>query len=126
MTKIEQEWRDNLKHGDLVIYKPSGFYGTPSIRRVERVTKTQIVIKGIHGKFRKSDGVIVGDSYSFHGPSRINMPREHEVQKIRRDNMALCVMGAIKDKINDLSLDQLNQIQKVLDDAENMPSTPGK
>ena len=54
-----QEWLSNLKVGDYVLLDATrNLGGAISIRKVDRLTKTQIIVG--HTKFRRSDGRQIG------------------------------------------------------------------
>ena len=73
----EQEWLDSLKPGDRVII--SGRW-QDGISTVDRLTKTQILLKN-GSRYRKKDGGLVGaDSYNS---SQLYSPSEKRVNDIR-------------------------------------------
>lgn len=53
---MDNDWLQNVKVGDEVA--SSGNFGTPSILKVTRITKTHIVTG--QQRWRKSDGLLVG------------------------------------------------------------------
>ena len=57
-----KEWLNDLKPGDQVILGSSAHTGVDSIGKVERLTKTQIVIKGSSIRYRRIDGRRIGAS----------------------------------------------------------------
>lgn len=51
------DWLNDLKVGDKVF---AGSRFSSRLLEIERLTKTQIILKGGHGKYRKFDGYQVG------------------------------------------------------------------
>jgi len=100
----EQEWLDSLKPGDRVIV--CGRWAN-SLRTVERLTKTQIVLKG--SKFRKSDGGLVGaDSYNY---AYLRSPTEQRVNDIMHQR-ACDKIGKVAWKV--LPLETLNKVLEIV------------
>lgn len=59
-----KEWLENIKQGDEVIVASNGPGRGTAVCRVERLTRTQIIVAGL--KFRKGDGIqIGGDKYWY-------------------------------------------------------------
>lgn len=57
----EESWLKTLKKGDLVILSTRG--GFNRTLKVSRTTKTQIILEGFTGKFRISDGCLIGAAH---------------------------------------------------------------
>lgn len=62
MARGESEWLESLKVGDEVA-TGSGMYGY-SIRKVEKVTATQIVVE--KSRFDRKSGWLKGEKFSYH------------------------------------------------------------
>lgn len=77
------EWVTDLKPGDRVLVGVG--YGKFRVDYVERLTKTQIVLKNSVNKFRRKDGHRVGDT----GWARAYLaePTPDKVNAIRRENL---------------------------------------
>lgn len=105
------EWLKNLEPGDKVILES---HYSKNIETVERTTKTQIILKGIKIKFRKSSGYqIGGDIWS---KMSIHEATPKKIKKIQ-DNIE---KTKLRKKIKELfpkidSLDKLKQILKVME-----------
>ena len=65
MKEYKYNWVQELQKGDLVIVRGSGFNGFDSVGRVDRTTKTQIIVKGTLSKFKKDTGRTVGGGIYF-------------------------------------------------------------
>lgn len=68
---------ENLKVGDLVVVRGSLIVGD-ELRRVERLTKTQIVVG--NRRYRKKDGRLVGEGMWFYG--FIKPATEKDIERI--------------------------------------------
>jgi hypothetical protein len=83
------EWLQNLKAGDSVIVKQSGSYRSESVKKVDRVTATQVAIGTT--KYRRDNGREVGGSNRW-GARWLYEATPEQVQRIRdesrRDNLA--------------------------------------
>lgn len=89
------EWLNNLKAGDPVI-TCSGYYGK-SKNVVERVTATQVILAG-GGKYRKSDGRMVGgDQYSI---TYITEPTETLLVEIQKKSLCEKLRRVVWEKVN--------------------------
>lgn len=90
---------DKLQSGDLVIetrYHPLD-RKKHLVRRVDRVTKTQIIING--RRFRRDTGYLVGKlSYNRYSQPRISSPSEAELLDVRRENVRLDKICRIREK----------------------------
>lgn len=77
---MDNDWLQNVKVGDEVA--SSGNFGTPSILKVTRITKTQIVTD--RQRWRKSDGKPLGRGYTLAGLCKLSpiILREIESQKL--------------------------------------------
>lgn len=106
------DWLKNLKPGNKVIM--NNYYGE-TIAVVERTTKTQIVLKGIGVKFKKSSGYRVGgDVWSTMSINEATPERIAEVQIKKRKQFLRQKIKELFPKID--SLDKLEQIYEVMKD----------
>lgn len=64
MTK--ENWLENLKPGDEVIVSGWGVRASDSIARVERLTKTQVILEDIPTRFRVATGRSIGTTRWHH------------------------------------------------------------
>lgn len=101
---------ENIKPGDEVIC--ISYYGTRSIEKVDRVTKTQIILTN-NQKFRKNDGIRIGRQRSFY-ISRITIPTKDEKKEIQRDNVIRKALVLMHDK-EKISYDQAIKIIEILE-----------
>lgn len=101
---MNNQWLKNIKAGDTVILESGGYYGGASVEKVERLTKTQIVLKS-GGKFRRDSGNMVGgDAWSR---SQIREPTEDGLNAIRK---AVLVRKLKAFKWDELDLQTLRDI----------------
>ncbi len=106
-----KEWLESLKPGDEVCF--NGSYGKVVIRKVERLTKTQIILD-TGNKFRRDSGYCVGGS-AWHN-SNITQVTEKVKHQIK--------IGDIKYKIsmidfNKLPVNKMERILAIVNEAEN-------
>ena len=59
---MDNQWLETLKPGDTVIRSVSGMGRHSTVEVVERLTKTQIILKGISIKYRRKNGWSIGGS----------------------------------------------------------------
>ena len=113
MESIEyKDWLQSLKPGDKVaIDTITGGY---VLRKVARITKTQIVLDNSQ-KFYISSGLIVGGSF-YHKTSII--PITAEMKEIVEKSTLIYRIK--KSDINGLSIESLRQILSIID-SETMP-----
>lgn len=69
---------ENVKVGDQVIVHHIGWYAEDELREVTNVTAKRFVTGGSY--FKKKDGKMVGDSFSY-----CSIPTDEEVSKIKRE-----------------------------------------
>lgn len=107
MTKLN--FIKKLEPGDQVIVK--GTHGT-GIDHVERITKTQIILK-TGSRFRKNDGTQLGSSvWNF---SSLNEANDEAVKKILSENEhRKLVYKLSKHSWEDMTLDELRRIYAIL------------
>lgn len=108
----DREWLENLKPGDEVVAKPLSAVRANSIERVERTTKTLIVLS-TGERFRRQDG------RSLHGTawSRVYLspPTPERVGEIRRAALVSRLRGY---PWEGLPLAVLDNIRGILDQHE--------
>lgn len=79
------EWLANLRVSDPVVILSSGL-GGDFISKVERLTKTQIIVaRG--GKFRRSDGEAVGGGVGYHRSILVE-PTQEVTDRIQHNILA--------------------------------------
>ena len=106
------EWLDRLEVGDLVIL--SHRVNQYEIMKIERFTKTQIVLEGISAKFRRSDGYRVG----AHGWYSCNIieAKPEMVAEIKGKQMRKAIIKKIKDfNFSKCGTDHLERILKSME-----------
>jgi hypothetical protein len=101
---------ENVKVGDLVI---SHHRHTTSVVKVERVTPTQLVVTGGE-RFRKKDGCGIGSGGFYY--SYITIPKEGEVESIRRRDVVVTVCYSAKKMLENynISYEQALKIKEIL------------
>lgn len=101
-------WLNELKPGDEVIQRSGGWVPCRYIRKVGRVTATQVII-GTQ-RFRKSDGWEVGRS-AFTG-GRIEEANDENLKKVRAEQEDRTFRGRVgmcQSFVNDLTEEQQKQ-----------------
>lgn len=101
---------ENVKVGDLLI---SHSRITKSVVKVERVTPTQLVITGGE-RFRKKDGYGIGSGGFYY--SYITIPKEGEVEQIKKQNVVETVCYSAKKVLEsyNISYEQALKIKEIL------------
>lgn len=110
---------ESVQVGDTLIWH-GRHYSDSRVVKVDRLTKTQIVID--LSKFRKSDGYNVGDKNVW-SKARVTIPKEGEIKKIQEarlhQKLIYAVNGACQiDKLRDMTLEQLQQLNTLLEASE--------
>lgn len=108
----------NISEGDLVIYEPH--YSSREIRKVARLTNTQIVIVFKNGlgndyekKFHKKNGREVGGSEWT--PCYIRPANPEDIREIRESALRRGIVSEIRSaKLDGLSTDRLERIAAIL------------
>ncbi len=110
---FEKEDFESLKVGDLVIVNNGGWYGR-SIDRVDRLTKTQIILERSQTKFRRDSGFMVGrDSYSR---GHLSIYTEEKGQQIRHRNLVRELKYSLNDKVlAKFSYEKLKELKEMVD-----------
>lgn len=101
---------ENVKVGDLLI---SHRRSIKSVVKVERVTPTQLIVTGGE-RFRKKDGNGIGSGGFYY--SYITLPKDGEVESIRKQNVVETVCYSAKKKLEsyDISYEQALKIKEIL------------
>ena len=108
MESIEyKDWLKSLKPGDKVVIET--ITGGYVLRKVDRITKTQIVLDNCQ-KFYISSGIIVG-GYFYHKTSII--PVTAEIKEIVEKSTLIYRIK--KSDINGLSIESLKNILSIID-----------
>lgn len=110
------EWLQNLKAGDPVIVSGgSSGYKTDRIMTVERVTPTQIKVKGVTCKFRKDGGKEIRKPDRFSWYRRLLEATPEAVSKIRKSEKHSALQFDIaRIGLKKLSISQLERIVAIL------------
>lgn len=109
--------RDNLKDvkaGDTLIQHGS----SRNIVKVERTTKTQIVLVGVFTKYRKDTGWAVGDGSVWHRVT-VSFPKEGEIEEVKNEKLHARFVNSVDadtqyNVLKKMSLDQLRQLHTLL------------
>ena len=106
------KWLSGLKAGDEVIYRPSGSYGRgdgDTVSVVERVTKTQIIIKEVKEKIRRDTG---------YGPSAGRWSSRSEIRPVTKEDIERIKLiedrYTIRLRIDKATDDQVKRIAAIL------------
>jgi len=106
---IDRGWLQDLKAGDDVIV--DGRRGR-RLAKVERTTKTQIILAGTTVRFRKKDGHVIGGStWNFHHLSRVTADNLADINLEKHISAASGLLKKIADsKKAGLTLEQAQQV----------------
>ena len=102
---------ESVKAGNILIWNGRGLSDS-KIVRVERITKTQIIIDG--HRFRKADGYPVGQT-SIWNRVNVTIPKEGEVEKVREARLYVSLVNKIEGACcrNNLKQMPLSALQKL-------------
>ena len=107
----DKEWLANLKVGDTVVVQNSNYGCSDSIRKVARLTKTQIVLES-GSKFRRNDGTPVNaDSWNRRF---LYEATSEAIDKIKQERLASSFRHI---KWNELPLEVLSKISDLIGSA---------
>jgi hypothetical protein len=102
------EWLEKLKDGDVVIVTGGGGCQPDRIGVVDRLTKTQIVLKG-GARYRRTSGREVGGSTWF--STHLVEPEADRVDKIREAQERRRMVEALHNvKYNEMSMPDLRAV----------------
>ena len=107
------DWLKDVKPGDRVIVS---HHWSNAIGTVDRLTNTQIILKG-GGRYRKKDGWRVGDRSSY-GSTHLVQPTEQRIRDIKHTNAAKKLENT---KWKPYPLETLQRVLEILDEA--VPTT---
>lgn len=114
---MNEEWLEGIKANDKVIMSRGHGAGTSSVCKVDRVTKTQIVIGS--DRFRRKDGRRVGGDGWF--SVRIEECTSEAVEEIKRNALegaAKRVLFGLCDRRNHLSDEEMDWLIDAMGDFE--------
>ena len=103
-----KDWLKSLQPGDRVVIETTN--GCYFLRKVARLTKTQIVIDNFH-KFYLSGGHLVGGSLS-HNRTRIVPFTKEKNERIERMRL---INSIKKSYLSDISIESLRQILSIIE-----------
>lgn len=111
LERARKEWLDSLREGDKVVVACQGLIGSTSYQpaRVERVTKTRVVVAG---KIYNRDGYVRGQRRSWSTP-RLEPYTDAVKLKIETEQLRYEVDKIFK--IRDLDLQALREVKATLD-----------
>jgi len=99
-----------LNTGDVVILSFGGWRGGRSVEKIDRATPTQFIVRG--EKYRRETGRKCGDAYS----SSISVPKEGEIESIRRANRTAKLAQKIASvDWRGIQLEKLEQVAAILE-----------
>lgn len=108
-----QEWLESLKPGDKVAI-PVKYGDNYSIRTVDRVTNTQIVVNGC--KYRKTSGYLVSSDKFY--TERI-IPVSERVLQANKDHARKMRFKKINFNPSNFTLDQMDQLSDLVESFKN-------
>lgn len=108
---------DDVQVGDILILR---YTGGRQVVKVERLTKTQIILN-TGARYRRRDGVRVGGTSSIWNRTSVSIPKEGEVEKTEEAQMVSRLVGRVSDAtqihlLRGLTLGQLEKLNAVLID----------
>ena len=106
---------EEVQVGDTLIWN-GRHIANAQIVKVDRLTKTQIIISG-GTRFRKSDGYIADSTWHS---VNLTIPKEGEIEKIQEAQLHRNLVNRISDacqinKLRAMSLDTLQRLNEVLE-----------
>ncbi len=116
---------EDVKVGQEVIWSGGGYYQTDSIAKVERITKTMVVITSGE-RFYKKSGRAVGKSSDFALTKRISLTGKEGLNKVKNDIRRAELIEEIKTYFRNasrvkssakISLEDLEAIERILNKA---------
>lgn len=110
---MTNEWLRDIEVGDEVVFSGGGPMNKPGVDKVQRLTKTQIILEGSGTRYRRSDGRQIG-VHSWH--TRYLRPADAEkLKEIKNDQDKRIAVGYLT-KLNwkNLSLESLNSVVEVV------------
>lgn len=106
---------DNIKVGDTVIFSMGGWHSSIVIDKVTRTTPKQFEVGSY--RFWKKDGSMVGDSYK-----QCRLATEKDISDFNMEKHRNSLRSTISeffkyyDKINSLSVDEMEKIVEIIKD----------
>lgn len=112
----DNQWLQELKAGDSVVVSGAGWHDVQEIEKVERVTKTQIILAGDQ-RYRKDDGHKVGGSAWRRG--WLSQATPELVAQVQADELNRRLTVRMEDtKWKQVSLSKKERIAAILDEPE--------
>ena len=112
--RMSENWIDNLKEGDSVIIAGSRDQ-LDNISKVERLTKTQVVLINTSSRFRRSDGGLIGAS--VWNTQSLEMATPERIEKIKIANRRCELIYFVSNTAwNEVSSEKLEEIVKTVKD----------
>ena len=111
------DWLKKLEVGDVVIVGACSSWGHASIGKIDRLTKTQIIIGT--SRYRRTDGRIVGRivGESSWGGSWLYEATETKIDEIRHRNRKAKAVNKLRDvDWKTLDIDKLERLVTILDE----------
>lgn len=110
--KAYKAWLATIKVGDQVVTSKAGYEGRKSTSTIERLTDTQAVCA--NGKrFKRSDGRVIGDSYTKVEPVTQQVRDANELADLRG-----WICGIDHNRVRAISLATLRAMKQAHDETE--------
>ena len=110
---MANEWLETIGVGSEVVVSGGGHMNKPSVAKVQRLTKTQIILDGSSTKYRRSDGRQIGGH-----PWYTRYLREADAEKIAEikhsQDKRVAVKYLTEFNWKDLPLESLQAVVKVV------------
>ncbi|MCG5512787.1 hypothetical protein [Ectothiorhodospira shaposhnikovii] len=114
-------WLESLKPGDKVVVKRFNYgHSSISLDVVDRVTRTQILLKSSGRRFRRTTGNLISSDH-WGRSVRIVQPTDEILQKIKEAKLRGYVLRFFDDKKNLglLTFEEVQKICEIIDAAKN-------
>jgi hypothetical protein len=106
-------WLQDLKKGDQVIVRGSGYGHHDRVTKVERLTKTLIILEG-GGRYRKATGYRSGERSSWNFSYLVEYTDGAALAIAHRELVESLTYKINKNVLDDVPMDKLLQIARLL------------
>ena len=109
-----REFASELKVGDKAIVESYGMGASGRVVEVERLTKTQIIFKGHHTRYRRKDGCSIGDASSWNRFHLCEYTEEKALEIARSSLVGTIESKTTRKKLETLTLLELEIMRDII------------